>query len=32
MGPMREFKELELEEQWSGQIDTPELQEAYKAI
>ena len=32
MGPMTEFKELELEEQWSGQLDTPELQEAFKAI
>ena len=31
MGPMTEFKELELEECWSGQLDTPELQEAYKA-
>lgn len=32
MGPMQEFKALELEEQWSGVIDTPELREAYKAI
>ena len=29
---MTEFKELELEEQWSGKLDTPELKEAYKAI
>jgi hypothetical protein len=32
MGPMTEFKELELAEMWSGKVDTPELQEAYKAI
>ena len=32
MGPMQEFKELALEEQWSGAIDTPELQEAYDQI
>lgn len=32
MGPMQEFKALELEEQWSGAINTPELKEAYKAI
>jgi len=32
MGPMREFRELELEECWSGKIDTAELEEAYKAI
>jgi F420-non-reducing hydrogenase iron-sulfur subunit len=32
MGPMTGFKELELAEQWSGKVDTPELQEAYKAI
>jgi hypothetical protein len=32
MGPMAEFKELELEECWSGRIDTPELKEAYEAI
>jgi F420-non-reducing hydrogenase iron-sulfur subunit len=32
MGPMQEFKALELEEQWSGAIDTPDLQEAYKKI
>jgi len=32
MGPMVEFKELALEEQWSGVINTPELQEAYDAI
>jgi coenzyme F420-reducing hydrogenase delta subunit len=32
MGPMTEFKELEMEECWSGQIDTPELKEAYNNI
>jgi len=32
MGPMREFKDLALEEQWSGSLTTPELQEAYEAI
>ena len=32
MGPMAEFKELAMEEQWSGAINTPELQEAYNAI
>jgi len=32
MGPMAEFKELELEECWSGKIDSPELQEAYRQI
>jgi coenzyme F420-reducing hydrogenase delta subunit len=32
MGPMQEFKALELEEQWSGALTTPELKEAYKAI
>ena len=32
MGPMREFKELELEECWSGKIDTDELKEAYDNI
>ena len=32
MGPMTEFKELELEEQWSGRLDTPELKEAYNTI
>ena len=32
MGPMQEFKELALEEQWSGKLDTPELQEAYNQI
>jgi hypothetical protein len=32
MGPMTEFKELAMEEQWSGAIDTPELKEAYNAI
>ena len=32
MGPMPEFKELELEECWSGKIDTPELKEAYETI
>jgi F420-non-reducing hydrogenase iron-sulfur subunit len=32
MGPMQEFRALELEEQWSGAIDTSDLQEAYKAI
>jgi len=29
---MAEFKELELEECWSGKLDTAELQEAYKQI
>ena len=32
MGPMTEFKELELEECWSGKVDTPELKEAYDSI
>ena len=32
MGPMVEFKELAMEEQWSGTIDTPELKEAYNQI
>jgi F420-non-reducing hydrogenase iron-sulfur subunit len=32
MGPMKEFKELELEECWSAQLDTQELQEAYNNI
>ena len=32
MGPMPEFKELELEEQWSGAGTTPELKEAYDRI
>ena len=32
MGPMVEFKDLALEEQWSGSLNTPELQEAYDAI
>jgi coenzyme F420-reducing hydrogenase delta subunit len=32
MGPMTEFKELAMEEQWSGAIDTPELKEAYNQI
>jgi hypothetical protein len=32
MGPMGEFKELALEEQWSGQLDSPELKEAYNQI
>src|SRR6266568_4845212 len=32
MGPMAEFKELELEECWSGKLDTPELKEAYNNI
>jgi F420-non-reducing hydrogenase iron-sulfur subunit len=32
MGPMTEFTELALEEQWSGAIDSPELKEAYNAI
>jgi F420-non-reducing hydrogenase iron-sulfur subunit len=32
MGPMVEFKELAMEEQWSGAINTPELKEAYNAI
>jgi hypothetical protein len=29
---MTEFKELALEEQWSGAIDTAELQETYNQI
>jgi hypothetical protein len=29
---MTEFKELAMEEQWSGSINTPELQEAYNQI
>jgi hypothetical protein len=29
---MAEFKELELEECWSGKLDTAELQAAYEAI
>ena len=32
MGPMREFKELELAEQWSGRLDSPELEEAFDSI
>lgn len=32
MGPMVEFKKLEVEECWSGKIDTPELAEAYHEI
>jgi hypothetical protein len=32
MGPMAEFKELELEECWSGKLDSAELQEAYETI
>jgi len=32
MGPMTEFKELALEEQWSGAINTAELKEAFEAI
>jgi coenzyme F420-reducing hydrogenase delta subunit len=32
MGPMREFKELEQEECWSGALAAPELREAYDAI
>jgi hypothetical protein len=32
MGQMTEFKELALEEQWSGKLDSPELKEAYKQI
>ena len=32
MGPMTEFKDLALEEQWSGTINTPELKEAYNSI
>lgn len=32
MGPMTEFKELAMEEQWSGSINTPELKEAYEEI
>jgi F420-non-reducing hydrogenase iron-sulfur subunit len=32
MGPLAQFKELELEEQWSGKLDTPELKEAYEQI
>src|SRR5512140_3673576 len=32
MGPMVEFKELEMEECWSGKIDSPELQQAFENI
>lgn len=32
MGPMVEFKELEMEECWSGKVDTPELEKAYHDI
>jgi F420-non-reducing hydrogenase iron-sulfur subunit len=32
MGAMTEFRELALEEQWSGAINTPELKAAYNAI
>lgn len=32
MGPMREFRDLGLEEHWSGAVDTQELKEVYQAI
>jgi F420-non-reducing hydrogenase iron-sulfur subunit len=32
MGPMKEFKDLGLEEHWSGAVDTKELKEVYQAI
>ncbi len=32
MGPMLEFKDLALEEQWSGNLQSQELQEVYDAI
>ena len=32
MGAMTEFKELAMEEQWSGVINSPDLKEAYNAI
>jgi F420-non-reducing hydrogenase iron-sulfur subunit len=32
MGPMPEFRELALEEPWSGALETKELQELYQAI
>ncbi len=32
MGPLEEFKELELAEQWSGKLDAPELKVAYNNI
>ena len=32
MGPMREFRELEAEEPWSGALVDPELQAAYQTI
>jgi len=32
MGPMPEFKDLELEEQWSGVLSTPEMAATYRSI
>ena len=32
MGPMQEFKALEIQEHWSSVVNTPELQESYNAI
>lgn len=32
MGPMVEFKDLALEEQWSGGLTSPDLQSVYEAI
>jgi coenzyme F420-reducing hydrogenase delta subunit len=32
MGPLREFRELEAREPWSGALDTAELTEAYEAV
>lgn len=32
MGPMREFRELDMEEHWSAHVNTPELQAVYNAI
>lgn len=32
MGPMVEFKDLVLEEQWSGNLNNPELQAVYEAM
>jgi len=32
LGPMREFRDLALEEHWSGAVDTQELKELYQAI
>jgi coenzyme F420-reducing hydrogenase delta subunit len=32
MGPMQEFKALEVQEHWSSVVNTPELQECFNAI